>query len=198
MALGVNEASVFLAMVATTSPDVVDTQPLKTKKTRRGGSAAKRQAKARVTAFSAEEIEDDDEGNVDDEVMIDVVNPDGSSGPSIAMTKIVEEDGDAPMEDANVNEEIATPAFAPLPVSAQSSMARGETRRIPIPPHRFSPLKNDWVNIYSPLTEILGLQVRMNVQRKSVEIRVSAVIFMRITALSARLRTSRHPNTSKR
>lgn len=65
------------------------------------------------------------------------------------------------------------PAFPPLPASAQRSALKSEIRRIPIPPHRMTPLKKDWVNIFSPLTEMLQLQVRMNVQRKCVEIRVS-------------------------
>jgi len=167
-------------MVAVTSPAVVNTQSLKPKKTRRGGSAARRQAKARSNASNTTEIDvGEDEGDADDEVVIDVMNQDGSSGPLIAMTRIVEEEGDdAPMDDGDTNEETAVPAFAPLSASAQSSTAKGETRRIPIPPHRFGPLKNEWVNIYSPLTEILGLQVRMNVHRKCVEIRVSAIIII--------------------
>lgn len=68
------------------------------------------------------------------------------------------------------------PAFPPLPASAQRTALKSEIRRIPIPPHRMTPLKKDWVNIFSPLTEMLQLQVRMNVQRKSVEIRVSASV----------------------
>lgn len=64
------------------------------------------------------------------------------------------------------------PAFPPLPASAQRTALKSEIRRIPIPPHRMTPLKKDWVNIFSPLTEMLQLQVRMNVQRKCVEIRV--------------------------
>ncbi|KAF9513127.1 hypothetical protein BS47DRAFT_1344670 [Hydnum rufescens UP504] len=67
----------------------------------------------------------------------------------------------------------ATPNFAPLPASALSTTSKGETRRIAMPPHRLTPLKKDWINIYSPLTEILGLQVRMNIQRRAVEIRTS-------------------------
>lgn len=66
----------------------------------------------------------------------------------------------------------SAPAFTPLPASAQRTTLKSETRRIPIPPHRMTPLKKEWVNIFGPLTEILGLQVRMNVQRRSVEIRV--------------------------
>ncbi|OCH87406.1 eukaryotic type KH-domain (KH-domain type I) [Obba rivulosa] len=67
----------------------------------------------------------------------------------------------------------AAPVFQPLPASAQRATLKSETRRIPIPPHRMTPLKKDWVNIFSPLTEMLQLQVRMNVQRRSVEIRTS-------------------------
>ena len=67
------------------------------------------------------------------------------------------------------------PSFPPLSESAQqTSLAKkSETRRIPIPPHRMTPLKKDWVSVFGPLTELLGLQVRMNVQRRCVEIRVS-------------------------
>ncbi|KAH9989093.1 hypothetical protein BJV74DRAFT_878194 [Russula compacta] len=64
------------------------------------------------------------------------------------------------------------PTFGPAPASAGQTL-RSEMRRVAIPLHRMSPLKRDWINIFGPLTEILGLQVRMNVQRKCVEIRTS-------------------------
>ncbi|KZV71830.1 eukaryotic type KH-domain (KH-domain type I) [Peniophora sp. CONT] len=74
-------------------------------------------------------------------------------------------------------EEVAAPTdapdFGPAPASVTNGALKSESRRVPIPPHRMSPLKKDWVNIFGPLTEILGLQVRMNVQRKAVEIRTS-------------------------
>lgn len=75
-------------------------------------------------------------------------------------------------EEAGTSGNASAPTFAPLPASAQRTTLKSETRRIPIPPHRMTPLKKDWVNIFGPLTEILGLQVRMNVQRRCVEIRV--------------------------
>ncbi|KAI8989718.1 hypothetical protein BD414DRAFT_485008 [Trametes punicea] len=53
--------------------------------------------------------------------------------------------------------------------SAPSQSAAPDTHT----PHRMTPLKKEWVNIFSPLTEMLQLQVRMNVQRKCVEIRTS-------------------------
>ncbi|KDR73603.1 hypothetical protein GALMADRAFT_251345 [Galerina marginata CBS 339.88] len=65
------------------------------------------------------------------------------------------------------------PAFPPVAPGAEKTTLKSETRRIPVPPHRMTPLKKDWLNIFGPLTEILGLQVRMNVQRRCVEIRTS-------------------------
>jgi RNA-binding protein PNO1 len=67
----------------------------------------------------------------------------------------------------------AAPAFPPVAPGAEKTTLKSETRRIPVPPHRMTPLKKDWLNIFGPLTEILGLQVRMNVQRRAVEIRTS-------------------------
>ena len=67
------------------------------------------------------------------------------------------------------------PDFGPAPASVTNGALKSESRRIPIPPHRMTPLKKEWVNIFGPLTEMLGLQVRMNVQRKAVEIRVGTV-----------------------
>ena len=36
-----------------------------------------------------------------------------------------------------------------------------------------TPLKRDWPKIYSPLVDECGLMVRMNVNRKSIEMKVS-------------------------
>lgn len=46
-----------------------------------------------------------------------------------------------------------------------------ESRKIPVPPHRMTPLKNSWPKIYPPLVDHLKLQVRMNLKTKSVELR---------------------------
>lgn len=46
-------------------------------------------------------------------------------------------------------------------------------RKIPIPPHRVTPLKNNWLKIYSPLVEHLKLQVRFNLKTKNVELRTA-------------------------
>ncbi|KAI9571466.1 hypothetical protein HD554DRAFT_2203518 [Boletus coccyginus] len=118
----------------------------------------------------------------------------GNSEASSTKPSNMDEDEDMQLEplstqsnkDAHEDEELAidvdpesapqahsVPSFPALPAAAQSTALKSETRRIPIPPHRMTPIKKDWVNIFSPLTEILGLQVRMNVQRRCVEIRTS-------------------------
>jgi hypothetical protein len=66
------------------------------------------------------------------------------------------------------------PVFAPLSAAAQRAALKAETRRVPVPPHRMAPLQKEWVSVFGPLTELLGLQVRMNIPRKAVEIRVRA------------------------
>lgn len=50
---------------------------------------------------------------------------------------------------------------------------RIDSRKVPIPPHRFSPLKSAWPSIYPPIVQHLKLQVRMNVKSKAVELRTS-------------------------
>jgi len=107
-----------------------------------------------------------------DEDMDDGLLPTDTSGRSNEQAPPQNAEDDVLMIDPSVSETIDTAAFPPLPASAHASSAKSETRRIPIPPHRMTPLTKDWINIFSPLTEMLGLQVRMNVPRKAVEMRV--------------------------
>ncbi|GAB7349488.1 hypothetical protein MBLNU459_g0199t1 [Dothideomycetes sp. NU459] len=57
--------------------------------------------------------------------------------------------------------------------SATPTVHRAESRKVPVPPHRMTPLKNSWPKIYPPLVEHLKLQVRMNVKSRAVELRTS-------------------------
>jgi RNA-binding protein PNO1 len=118
---------------------------------------------------------------VDDTPMLDAadekMNEDGAAedvvGSSIPTTFSEEAGDDDLMIEMDTVPSTSTLAFPPLAASAGQTMLKSETRRIAIPPHRMTPLKKDWVNIFGPLTEMLGLQVRMNVQRKCVEVRTS-------------------------
>ncbi|KAJ1822614.1 pre-rRNA-processing protein pno1 [Coemansia sp. RSA 2675] len=65
------------------------------------------------------------------------------------------------------------PDFAPLSAKDLQTK-RNEIRRIRVPPHRFSPLKADWLKIYSPIVEYLKLQIRMNPKTRMIEIRSCA------------------------
>jgi RNA-binding protein PNO1 len=62
--------------------------------------------------------------------------------------------------------------FAPL---TALSMNEGhiEERKIPVPPHRMTPLKNNWERIYTPIVSHLKLQIRMNIRKRQVELRTS-------------------------
>lgn len=66
------------------------------------------------------------------------------------------------------------PHFLPSsdPVSPGSAL-KIQSRKVPIPPHRMTPLKTSWPKIYPPLVEHLKLQVRMNIKSRAVEMRTS-------------------------
>jgi RNA-binding protein PNO1 len=75
-------------------------------------------------------------------------------------------------DDVVMTDEDGRPRFPPakeIPVAF-----RRENRKVPIPPHRMSPLKANWPKIYPPLVEHLKLQVRMNQKNKAVELRTSS------------------------
>ncbi|KAM5165577.1 RNA-binding protein PNO1 [Mantella aurantiaca] len=46
-----------------------------------------------------------------------------------------------------------------------------EMRKIPVPSHRYTPLKDNWMKIFTPIVEHLQLQVRFNLKTRNVEIR---------------------------
>jgi RNA-binding protein PNO1 len=55
----------------------------------------------------------------------------------------------------------------------QDPVRKSDIRKVPIPPHRMTPLKSSWPKIYVPLVQHLKLQVRMNTKSKCVELRSS-------------------------
>jgi len=130
-----------------------------------------------ATDVVVEGVDQDQPGDVgdDDELMIDT-GPSSTTGPVPT----------------------SAPSFPALTGAALQTSLKSEMRRIPIPPHRMSPLKRDWINIFGPLTEILGLQVRMNVQRKAVEVRVSAPNSTPPPTVGTHISAVRHQNTQKR
>ena len=64
------------------------------------------------------------------------------------------------------------PEFAAL---TAAEMAGGKVlfRRVPVPSHRFTPLKENWMELYQPVVKHMKLQIRMNLKTRSVELRTS-------------------------
>jgi len=85
------------------------------------------------------------------------------------MDVTTENTGDADMDIA------PPPARRPNlpPIAGENLMGiRGETRKIPIPPHRYTPLKLNWLKLVEPIVEHLHLQIRHNLKTRNVEIKV--------------------------
>ncbi|VDP00264.1 unnamed protein product [Soboliphyme baturini] len=66
---------------------------------------------------------------------------------------------------------------APVELPATSSdtiqkLKAEEYRKVPVPAHRYSPLKANWMKIYTPIVDHLKLQIRFNLRTRNVEIRV--------------------------
>ena len=55
---------------------------------------------------------------------------------------------------------------------------KSEYRRVPVPRHRFTPLKQNWDSILKTLVEHMKLQVRMNTKRRCVELRVCVIVLL--------------------
>ncbi|KAG1650910.1 RNA-binding protein pno1 [Nymphon striatum] len=66
-------------------------------------------------------------------------------------------------------EQIKRPRFAPC--KQGKTMIGVETRKIPVPNHRYGPLKENWMNIFTPVVENLKLQIRFNSKSRNVELK---------------------------
>ncbi|GAB4821807.1 hypothetical protein N2152v2_008853 [Parachlorella kessleri] len=81
-------------------------------------------------------------------------------------------DMEAGVEDMQ-QEGVATPQFPPLSAYEQNGK-RIEFRRVPVPQNRLTPLKNNWLALYKPVTENLKLDMRMNLKTRKVEVKTTA------------------------
>lgn len=108
--------------------------------------------------------------SADDELDIDIDTdtpaPLSSFAPS---TPTQTNDTSMQLEDEEGRPRFAETATTISPTTAQKI----QTRKVPVPPHRMTPLKNSWPKIYPPLVEHLKLQVRMNMKSRAVELRTS-------------------------
>jgi len=64
-----------------------------------------------------------------------------------------------------INKQYSTPIFL-------CQGGKTEFRKVPVPPNRYGPLKENWMKIFTPIVEHLHLQVRFNLKSRNVEIKV--------------------------
>ncbi|KAK3279749.1 pre-rRNA-processing protein pno1 [Cymbomonas tetramitiformis] len=69
-------------------------------------------------------------------------------------------------------EEPFKPEFEAITAQEMSGF-KTELRRIAVPVRRFTPLKENWIALYQPITEQLKLDMRMNLKTKKVEIKTT-------------------------
>jgi len=63
----------------------------------------------------------------------------------------------------------ARPAFPPI---KREKLEDGtEVRKVSVPSHRYTPLKENWMKIFEPIVDHLKLQIRFNLKTRNVEIR---------------------------
>merc|ERR1712241_102200 len=62
------------------------------------------------------------------------------------------------------------PLFPPIAPEALDD-TEDSLRKVPVPSNRYTPLKQNWEKIYTPIVEHLKLQVRFNLQTRNVEIK---------------------------
>ncbi|CCH60696.1 hypothetical protein TBLA_0D01890 [Henningerozyma blattae CBS 6284] len=111
---------------------------------------------------NTENIEEED----DDDVLL------GNEEDTEEVTKT--EDSEEPEQKAEATGVVldaeGKPRFGAANKSKQTKV-KLESRKVAVPPHRMTPLRNNWPKIYPPLVDHLKLQVRMNLRTKSVELR---------------------------
>ncbi|XP_033835699.1 RNA-binding protein PNO1 [Periophthalmus magnuspinnatus] len=57
------------------------------------------------------------------------------------------------------------------PISGDQLRGPDDMRKIAVPAHRYTPLKENWLKIFTPIVENLQLQVRFNLKTRNVEIK---------------------------
>uniref|UniRef100_A0A1B0BXZ7 K Homology domain-containing protein n=1 Tax=Glossina palpalis gambiensis TaxID=67801 RepID=A0A1B0BXZ7_9MUSC len=59
-------------------------------------------------------------------------------------------------------------------LAPRAKRIKSEIRKIAVPPHRYSALKENWMKIFTPIVDNMKLQIRFNTKLRQVEIRSSS------------------------
>ncbi|BBN19514.1 RNA-binding protein PNO1 [Marchantia polymorpha subsp. ruderalis] len=71
--------------------------------------------------------------------------------------------------EANGNE-VVKPQFKPLSAHEMGG-GKFQYRKVFVPSHRYTPLKEHWMEIYTPVNEQMKIDIRMNLKNKKVELK---------------------------
>lgn len=93
-------------------------------------------------------------------------------GRELVLTPITLEAAVAAADAAEAASGAMVPEFPPLS-AAEMGTGSNEYRRIRVPPHRLTPLKDDWAVMMKPVVEHLLLQIRFNPKMRAVELKTS-------------------------
>ena len=108
------------------------------------------------------------QGGGDDDNQMGLSSAATTIDPSVVQSRIRQSASlqreDAGMQD-NGDPTQEQPVFPKLS-AAEASGNKIEYRRVRCPPHRYTPLRDHWEQILSPLVEYLKLQVRLQEERK--------------------------------
>ncbi|XP_077585361.1 RNA-binding protein PNO1 [Stigmatopora nigra] len=96
-------------------------------------------------------------------------NGDGDSFITVKSKKSQKRKREAAAMDTEGPEANKRPNFPPI--SLDKLRGADQMRKVPVPPHRYTPLKENWLKIYTPIVENLQLQIRFNLKTRDVEIK---------------------------
>lgn len=92
------------------------------------------------------------------------------------MPKITRKEAAQPLQESMQVDDAALPSKPNFTAAGRSESTSGkvEFRRVPVPQHRLTPLKTNWLALYEPITKTLKLDMRMNLKTRKVEIKTTA------------------------
>ncbi|GAB2230044.1 hypothetical protein Droror1_Dr00014300 [Drosera rotundifolia] len=83
---------------------------------------------------------------------------------------LMEVDGATPAPNSEPSSLPAKPNFEPL-TAHEISGGVVQFRRVSVPPHRYTPLKKAWLDIYNPTYNEMKIDIRMNLKSRKVELK---------------------------
>ena len=97
-------------------------------------------------------------------------NPTGGSNEE-TFVKVTSRKRKSKMDDVDMTEtaKVKRPQFPPLSGDKLRNVEKS-IRYVPVPSNRYTPLKENWMKIFTPIVEHLKLQVRFNLKTRNVEL----------------------------